>query len=67
MEDNKDKQDMHEVESNAKRDQDEGQMNNGTIGGNMGVIGGSNADEPGSGSKKTKPGNEGIDESSDNR
>ena len=27
------------AESNAERDQDHGNMNNGTIGGNMGVIG----------------------------
>jgi hypothetical protein len=30
------------AESNAERDQDHGNMNNGTIGGNMGVIGSSN-------------------------
>ncbi|MDQ6814494.1 MAG: hypothetical protein M3040_12200 [Bacteroidota bacterium] len=31
--------------ANAERDQDEGNMNNGTLGGNMGVIGSSNPDE----------------------
>jgi hypothetical protein len=31
--------------SNAERDQDEGNMNNGTIGGSMGIIGSSNSDE----------------------
>lgn len=30
------------TESNAERDFDHGNMNNGTIGGNMGIIGGSN-------------------------
>ncbi|GEO10842.1 hypothetical protein [Segetibacter aerophilus] len=30
------------AESNAERDQDHGNMNNGTIGGNMGIIGSSN-------------------------
>ena len=31
-----------DAESNAERDQDHGNMNNGTIGGNMGIIGSSN-------------------------
>ena len=31
--------------SNAERDQDEGSMNNGTIGGSMGIVGSSNVDE----------------------
>ena len=41
MEDNKD-QNAEKFESNAERDQDLGNMNNGTIGGNMGIIGNSN-------------------------
>lgn len=40
------KKDDEKVESNAERDQDEGSMNNGTIGGSMGIEGSSNeADE----------------------
>ena len=31
--------------SNAERDQDEGKMNNGTIGGNMGIVGSSNDED----------------------
>src|SRR3954447_15585812 len=42
MEDNKKQQDSQNAESNAERDQDEGSMNNGTIGGNMGIVGSSN-------------------------
>src|SRR4028118_1673983 len=43
MPDNKDQQNTEENNpSNAERDQDEGNMNNGTIGGNMGIIGSSN-------------------------
>ena len=42
MEDNKNQQGTENNESNAERDQDEGSMNNGTIGGNMGIIGSSN-------------------------
>jgi hypothetical protein len=34
-----------QTESNAERDQDHGNMNNGTIGGNMGIIGGSKEGE----------------------
>ncbi|MCW3080921.1 hypothetical protein [Segetibacter sp.] len=33
---------LTDIESNAERDQDHGNMNNGTIGGNMGIIGSSN-------------------------
>jgi hypothetical protein len=33
---------LSNTESNAERDQDHGNMNNGTIGGNMGIIGSSN-------------------------
>lgn len=39
MADDKNKQN---AESNAERDQDEGSMNNGTIGGDMGIVGSSN-------------------------
>lgn len=43
MPDNRNQQNIEENnESNAERDQDEGSMNNGTIGGNMGIIGSSN-------------------------
>ena len=43
MTDNRNQQNTEENnESNAERDQDEGSMNNGTIGGNMGIIGSSN-------------------------
>ena len=43
MPDNRNQQSIEENnESNAERDQDEGSMNNGTIGGNMGIIGSSN-------------------------
>ena len=34
-----------QVESNAERDQDHGNMNNGEIGGNMGIIGSSNDED----------------------
>jgi len=34
-----------QTESNAERDQDAGNMNNGTIGGNMGIVGNSNEDD----------------------
>lgn len=46
MEDDKNKQFTNTVASNAERDQDEGEMNNGTLGGSLGVIGSSNADKP---------------------
>ena len=42
MTEDKNKQNIGRNESNAERDQDEGSMNNGTIGGNMGTIGSSN-------------------------
>ncbi|MEJ7682886.1 MAG: hypothetical protein WKG06_34530 [Segetibacter sp.] len=42
MEDNRDQQNTQKTESNAERDQDEGSMNNGTIGGDMGIIDSSN-------------------------
>lgn len=42
MEDNKNQQNTENIESNEERDQDEGSMNNGTLGGNMGIIGSSN-------------------------
>lgn len=69
MEDDKNKQSITQNESNAERDKDEGEMNNGTIGGNMGVIGSSNEDQPESenSSKESKPVNEGFDENSANR
>lgn len=41
MTDNKNQQNAGNAESNDERDQDEGGMNNGTIGGSMGVIGSS--------------------------
>lgn len=42
---NKPKQDAEDLGSNEERDQDEGSMNNGTIGGNMGIIGSSNDED----------------------
>ena len=36
-----------QAESNAERDQDAGNMNNGTIGGNMGIVGNSNDEDKG--------------------
>lgn len=45
MEDDKNKQNINTDESNAERDQDEGEMNNGTLGGSLGVIGISNEDK----------------------
>ncbi len=42
MADDKKQQNIENLESNAERDMDEGNMNNGTIGGSMGVIGSSN-------------------------
>jgi len=44
------------AESNAERDQDHGNMNNGTIGGNMGIIGSSNDADSEQYSKKSHPG-----------
>lgn len=41
MEDNKNQEKAENIESNAERDQDEGSMNNGTIGGSMGIEGSS--------------------------
>lgn len=41
-----------QAESNAERDRDHGNMNNGTLGGNMGIIGSSN--EQDSSGKLTK-------------
>ncbi len=41
MPDNSNKQNAANNESNAERDQDEGSMNNGTIGGSMGISSGS--------------------------
>ncbi len=41
-----------EAESNAERDQDHGNMNNGTLGGNMGIIGSSNEEDSEQYSKK---------------
>jgi hypothetical protein len=41
------------AESNAERDQDHGNMNNGTIGGNMGTIGNSNDENKAQNSKKS--------------
>lgn len=55
MEDNKN-QDAGKNESNAERDQDEGSMNNGTIGGNMGIIGSSNEQDEADYSKVPHPG-----------
>ena len=53
-------------ESNAERDQDAGNMNNGTIGGNMGIAGNSNEEdearygkEPHEGGPATVPGDTG--------
>ena len=45
--------DEAKVESNVDRDRDHGNMNNGTIGGNMGVIGNSNEEKEEQPSKKT--------------
>ncbi len=42
MPEDKKQQTTEKNESNAERDQDEGSMNNGTIGGDMGIIGSSN-------------------------
>lgn len=42
MTEDKNKQNTGRNESNAERDQDEGSMNNGTIGGNMGTMRSSN-------------------------
>lgn len=42
MEDNEKQQNTENNDSNAERDQNEGSMNNGTLGGNMGIIGNSN-------------------------
>lgn len=41
MDNNKNQESTEKIESNAERDQDEGSMNNGTIGGDMGIIGSS--------------------------
>lgn len=41
---------QEQAESNAERDRDHGNMNNGTLGGNMGIIGNSN--EPNAGDTK---------------
>jgi hypothetical protein len=45
-----------EGESNAERDQDHGNMNNGTIGGNMGIIGSSNDEDSSKYSKQPHDG-----------
>jgi hypothetical protein len=42
MTDDKNQKNTERAESNAERDQDHGNMNNGTIGGNMGIISSSN-------------------------
>jgi hypothetical protein len=60
MENDKNKQSTSLDESNAERDQDEGQMNNGTIGGDMGVVGSTNEDQTESSSKEAKTGNENV-------
>ena len=57
MTDNRNQQNTEENnESNAERDQDEGSMNNGTIGGNMGIIGSSNEQDEADYSKVTHSG-----------
>ena len=54
-----------QAESNAERDQDHGNMNNGTIGGSMGIVGSSNEEgnpyekQPHSGGPATVPGDTG--------
>jgi len=60
MENDKNKQSTSLDESNAERDQDEGQMNNGTIGGDMGVVGSTNEDQTEISSKEAKTGNENV-------
>lgn len=45
MADNKNQQNTETNVSNAERDQDEGSMNNGTIGGDMGITGSSNDED----------------------
>ncbi len=57
MADNKN-QSTEKNESNAERDQDEGNMNNGTIGGDMGIQGSSDA---GQGRNESKRGESGTD------
>lgn len=67
MQDDKNKQNTPNYESNAERDQDEGNMNNGTLGGNMGVIG-NNEDQPESvGSKESKTESQNTDNSSNKK
>jgi hypothetical protein len=46
----------NQAESNAERDQDHGNMNNGTIGGNMGIIGSSNEEDSDKYSKQAHDG-----------
>jgi len=67
MQDDKNKQNTHKYESNAERDQDEGQMNNGTLGGDMGVIGGSsNNQRESGGSEEPKSGSQNNDDRAGN-
>jgi len=53
---NEQQQDAGNAESNAERDQDHGNMNNGTIGGNMGIIGSSNEEDSKAYSKQAHDG-----------
>ena len=61
----KEQQNGGNAESNAERDQDHGNMNNGTIGGGMGIFGSSNEDgneyekQPHNGGAATVPGDTG--------
>lgn len=69
MQDEKNKQEIQQADSNAERDQDEGQMNNGVIGGNMGVIGNNGKNQPESeiSIEESKPENDDVEKSENNK
>jgi hypothetical protein len=57
---NEQQPDEVQAESNVERDRDHGNMNNGTIGGNMGTIGNNNSENEAENPKKSSQGGPGT-------